>query len=279
MYTPSLSIGGLYRGVPKNGPKSRDVASPRGKGSFAGTDFRNYSHAFNLSAGRGDLHFGFARVRCPECQHEIFVPFSCRQRCLCPGCHQKRTLLSADTIAHTICANVPHRQIVFTIPKRFRIYFRFDRPLLGDMARGAWETVAEVYRSELERDDILLGMVAGIQTFGQLVHWHCHIHVIVSDGGFTSDGTFVCLPRIDTDRLLTVWEDKVFEMLLAADKIDRRVVEEMRSWEFSGFSVDNSVYLSPGDTFGLQRLAQYILRCPFSLAQAKTIHRTVHRGV
>ena len=80
-------------------------------------------------------------------------------------------------------------------------------------------------------------------------------------------GTFVCLPSIDTDRLLTVWEDKVFEMLLAADKIDRRVVEDMRSWEFSGFSVDNSVYLSPGDTFGLQRLAQYILRCPFSLAR------------
>ena len=40
-----------------------------------------------------------------------------------------------------------------------------------------------------------------------------------------------------------------------------------RCWEFSGFSVDNSVYLSPGDTFGLQRLAQYFLRCPFSLAR------------
>ena len=41
----------------------------------------------------------------------------------------------------------------------------------------------------------------------------------------------------------------------------------MRSWAHSGFSVNNSVYLSPGDTFGLERLAQYILRCPFSLAR------------
>ena len=41
----------------------------------------------------------------------------------------------------------------------------------------------------------------------------------------------------------------------------------MRSWEHSGFSVDNSDYLSPSDTFGLERLAQYILRCPFSLAR------------
>lgn len=28
----------------------------------------------------GDLHFGFARVRCPDCAHELFVPFSCRQQ-------------------------------------------------------------------------------------------------------------------------------------------------------------------------------------------------------
>ncbi len=41
----------------------------------------------------------------------------------------------------------------------------------------------------------------------------------------------------------------------------------MSSWSHSGFSVDNSVYLPPGDTDGLERLAQYILRCPFSLAR------------
>ncbi|MDA1278415.1 MAG: transposase [Verrucomicrobia bacterium] len=215
----------------------------------------------------GDLHFGFARVRCKECHHEMLAPFSCRQRCLCPSCHQKRTLLAADTIAHTICLAVPHRQLVFTIPKRLRLFFRFDRRLLGDLARAAWETVAEVYREVLGREDALPGMIAGIQSFGQLVHWNAHIHAIVTDGCFAPDGTFICLPRIDTDRLLKAWEPKVFEFLLAAGKIDDRTVAEMRSWEYSGFSVDNSVTLSPGDTFGLERLAQYILRCPFSLAR------------
>ncbi len=42
------------------------------------------------------------------------------------------------------------------------------------------------------------GMVAGIQTFGELVHFHPHIHAIVTDGGFTPGGTFICLPRINT---------------------------------------------------------------------------------
>ena len=35
----------------------------------------------------------------------------------------------------------------------------------------------------------------------------------------------------------------------------------------SAFIVDNSVYLSPGHASGLERLAQYILRCPVSLAR------------
>ncbi len=215
----------------------------------------------------GDLHFGFARVRCTTCHHEMFVPFSCRQRCLCPSCHQKRSLLAAQTIAQTICAAVPHRQLVFTIPKRLRIYARYDRSLLGALAGAAWQSTVEVYRQVLGRDDVLPGMIAGIQSFGELTHFHPHIHAIATDGGFTADGTFLCLPQINTDSLHAIWQTKVFDLLLAAEKIDQATVDQMRSWPHSGFSVDNSVYLSPGDTAGLERLAEYILRCPFSLAR------------
>ena len=215
----------------------------------------------------GDVHFGFARVRCPDCHHEMFVPFSCQQRCLCASCHQKRTLLAAQTIAGTICAPVPHRQLVFTIPKRLRIYCRHDRGLLGELARAAWLTVAEVYRQVLDRDDVTPGMVAGIQTFGELIHFHPLIHPIATDGAFTPDGTFLCLPKIDAQRLLTVWQTKVFERFVAAGKIEPETVDQMCSWPHSGFSVDSSVYVPPHDTLALERLAQYILRCPFSLAR------------
>jgi len=186
---------------------------------------------------------------------------------MCPSCHQKRTLLAAHTIAETICAAVPHRQVVLTIPKRLRIYFRHDRGLLGELARAAWLAVTEAYRHVLQWEGVVPGMIGGIQTFGELVHFHPHIHAIVTDGAFAADGTFICLPRIDTDLLLTAWQTKGFELLVTAEKIDQQTVDQMRSWPHSGFSVDNSVYLSPGDTSGLERLAQYILRCPFSLAR------------
>jgi hypothetical protein len=50
------------------------------------------------------------------------------------------------------------------------------------------------------------------------------------------------------------------------------VVENMRGWRHSGFSVDQSVGLEAGDTEGIQRLIAYFLRCPFS--QARMINVT-----
>ena len=40
----------------------------------------------------GDLHFGFARVKCEDCGHEYSLAFSCKRRHFCPSCHQKRVV-------------------------------------------------------------------------------------------------------------------------------------------------------------------------------------------
>ena len=59
----------------------------------------------------GSKH-GFARVRCPKCGEELFVPFSCRARCFCPSCHEKRALEKAGWVSEHVCAEVRHRQFV-----------------------------------------------------------------------------------------------------------------------------------------------------------------------
>ena len=72
---------------------------------------------------------GAARVHCEQCGHHFLVAFSCKQRCLCSSCHQKRELLWAEWAAEELLEDVPHPQVVLTIPKRLRIFFRVD-PLL-----------------------------------------------------------------------------------------------------------------------------------------------------
>ena len=69
------------------------------------------------------------------------------------------------------------------------------------------------------------------------------------------------------DHLLEAWEEAVFSLYLSAGKIEPEVVENMRSWQYSGFSVDQSVLLAAGDRSGIERLIQYMVRCPFSLSR------------
>ena len=222
----------------------------------------------------GDLHYGFARVRCGDCHHEMFVAFSCKQRCSCPSCHQKRALLTARHVAEEVCFAVPHRQVVLTIPKRLRLHTRFDRGLLGKLASCAWKCIQAEIRRLLDREDVQPGMVAAIQTHGELLHWHPHIHTLVTCGGFTPQGEFLEVPELDMERLHDAWREAVLALYLAKGKIEPEAVENMRSWPHSGFHVDQSVYLPAGDRAGVERLTQYITRCPFSLSRVVKVTKS-----
>ena len=222
----------------------------------------------------GDLQEGFARVRCPDCKHEMFVAYSCKQRCTCPSCHQKRTLLAAMHGAEEVCFAVPHRQVVLTIPKRLRLHCRFDRKLLGKLCSCAWTCIKTEAQRLLGRDDVVPGMIAGIQTHGELLHWHPHIHALVTCGGFTPEGDFLDLPEFDMESLLLAWQEAVFALYLAEGKIESQVVENLRTWRHTGFSIDQSVFLPAGDHKGIERLVQYITRCPFSLSRLAKVTDT-----
>jgi len=171
------------------------------------------------------------------------------------------------------------------MPKRLRIFFRFDRELLKRLPNLAWEVTMEVFRAVLGRDDVVPGMVAGIQTQGRLSQWNPHTHCITSYGAFTPDGTFIPLPEdLSTTPFRELWEKKLFDFLLAEGKITQAVVDQMRSWRHSGFSVDHSVRLEAGDTAGIERLARYMVRCPFSVerivsvgADGKVVYRAESR--
>ena len=67
-------------------------------------------------------------------------------------------------------------------------------------------------------------MVGTIQTCGQLIHSHPHIHALVTEGVFLPDGTFLPLPKLATEPFLKLWEQEVFALLLAEGKITEDVV-------------------------------------------------------
>jgi len=231
--------------------------------------------------GCGDLREGFARVHCPKCGHDFFVALSCRRRCLCPSCHQKQSLQTGIHVSEDVCASVPHRQFVFTMPRSLRPYFRQRRELLSALPRLAWETVRDVYAAAFGRDGLLPGMVTALQTFGELAHWHPHVHALVTDGAFDATGHFEPLPEAPAGVFVEIWRTKVFALLRQAGCINSRAVWGMRSWKHSGFSADRSVRVHGSQRDAVDRVVQYMVRCPFSLErivrvtpEGKVVYRT-----
>ena len=124
-------------------------------------------------------------------------------------------------MSQEVCAAVAHRQFVFTIPKRLRIYFRFDRRLLGELCRASWQVVQAVYAAAADQPAAVPGMIGAIQTFGDLIHGHPPIHALVSEGVFRSEGPLVPLPKLATEPFRKLWEQEVFKLLLAEGKTCR----------------------------------------------------------
>jgi len=128
-----------------------------------------------------------------------------------------------------VLADVLHRQWVFTIPRRLRVYFRYDRGLLGKLCRAAWETVRYVYALEVDGDCGVPAMIGAVQTHGSLVNWNVHIHAIVAEGVFMESGHFIHIPDIFTHRAVEFWQERVFALLLDEHKISEEIAGSTRS--------------------------------------------------
>ena len=59
--------------------------------------------------------------------------------------HAKRIEEWGEWMRETLLLDVPHRQVVFTIPKRLRIFFKFKRRLLGDLCRCALRALTRYF--------------------------------------------------------------------------------------------------------------------------------------
>ena len=73
--------------------------------------------------------------------------------------------------------------MVFTIPKRLRIFFRYDRKLLGELAGCAWRALKLYFDGTFDGADVTPGAAGFLQTSGELLNFHPHVHVLVTDGG------------------------------------------------------------------------------------------------
>jgi ribosomal protein S27E len=188
----------------------------------------------------GNPRSGFARIRCPDCHEERLVMFSCRTRGFCPSCHAKRIEEWGEWMRETLLLEVPHRQVVFTLPKRLRVFFKYDRRLMGELCRAAQRSL-ERYLAAVTGGPLTPGVVAAVQTFGDRLNFHPHLHFLATEGGMDETGVFHRVSRIDDARLVEIFSREVLDLLVGRGLLSPEWAGRILSWPHTGFSVHSRV--------------------------------------
>jgi hypothetical protein len=135
--------------------------------------------------------------------------------------------------------------VVLTIPRRLRAYGLYRRRLLGEIARAAARTVTAAIRTLTGERDLAVGIVACLQTHGSRANWHPHRHLLVTDGGFRPDGSFVTWLTHDTARLTEAFRRAVLRLFVRLELFDKDQAAGMLTWPHSGFHGHTAVWEGP----------------------------------
>jgi hypothetical protein len=140
-----------------------------------------------------DFSRGFVRCHCDACHHDVLVPFSCKQRGLCPSCGARRMCDEAATITDRLLPNAPARQWVLSPPFELRGLAATKPDVLTAMGRIFAEEIARTTKRLANVGGAETGAVSFPQRFGGSLNLHNHVRSLAVDGVFKKRGEGVRL--------------------------------------------------------------------------------------
>ena len=112
--------------------------------------------------------------------------------------------------------------------------FARRRAWLGELCRIAARLLADAYAVTLPGGKP--GLILFVQTFGDLVNFNPHVHVLAADGPFLLDGRFVTLPAVLGSLFAELMPELRSEVVSLTAKLEKMVhtLEWVRIEEFIG---------------------------------------------
>ena len=159
---------------------------------------------------------------------------------------------------------VPHRHVVLTMPRLLRGIFRKRRELLLDLSQSGAEALAEYMKRQVGADT-RPGIVVSIATSGDLLQWHPHGHVVVTDGGFSANDAFHTLETGDSDAVMKLFRERLLARLVERHAISEDLVRKLLTWRHTGFSAHVGEAIASDDKKTIEDVACYLVRAPLSL--------------
>jgi hypothetical protein len=103
-----------------------------------------------------------------------------------------------------------------------------------------------------------------LQSAGNLLDWHPHVHLLISWGLFRRDGSFIPVKETpDPETVARLFRHKVLRMLLQEGAIEEHVVGNLLAWPHTGFGAHVSREI-PADAKTPPTVARYMARPPIT---------------
>jgi len=126
-----------------------------------------------------------------------------------------------------------------------RIFFKYNRRLPGELCRCALRSLT-CYFEVLAGSELVPGVIAAIQTFGDRINVHPHLHFLMTEGGVDEAGAFHKITRIDDSRLAELFAHEVLTTLVHKELLSPEWAERLLSWRHTGFLVYSHNIHRPG---------------------------------
>jgi len=112
--------------------------------------------------------------------------------------------------------------------------------LLGELCRCAVRALLFYFQAAAGKT-LKPGVVAVIQTLGDRINFHPHLHFLVTEGGVDEAGIFQRVSSFDDARLAEVFAREVLSFLVGRQLLSAEWAERLLFWRHTGFSVHSRV--------------------------------------
>ncbi|MGA7105534.1 MAG: transposase [Candidatus Deferrimicrobiaceae bacterium] len=237
------------------------------KARYPTFDMPDYKTAVQKMLDCGDPEkMGYVQYRCLFCGETRRIAFTCKS-CFCLSCAQPRMAQWSDFIGRRLLPGVTYRHFVLTTADFLRHWFYQDSDLLSQLMRTGYACLEDIFQITAGKP-LDIGCVMVLQTYGRSGEFNPHLHILVTAGGLTEQGTWKAVTFIPYELMHKKWQYHLLRML--REHIDDPRVQQDIDRGWKNYPNGFVAYLQPGDVppggKGLaEYLAKYVVSPPISV--------------
>lgn len=141
---------------------------------------------------------------CKECGEYIFQRLGCNSR-LCSCCGKRYTDQWARSLSKAMF-KVPHRHFVLSVPLALWPWLKQDRKRWKVYMDSAIAACNDYFSHLMREVGLRVGIIVILHPFGKDLKLQLHLHLLITEGGFTRRGKFIKREFIPARKFARCWQ-------------------------------------------------------------------------